>query len=134
MRQIIVSPLTITAALTGVIAGLVSDFPVHGKMIAEANFIYGSGGTSVKAWVQTSFDGGVTWNDIMAFAFTTSSARKAMAVRHAAQATPFTITDAALADDTTRDNMIGDQTRVKVTTVGTYAGDTTLEINIIALQ
>ena len=32
----------------------------------QLNFSYGSGGTSVNAWLQTSLDGGTTWCDAVA--------------------------------------------------------------------
>ena len=40
----------------------------------EAEFDYGTGGTSVDAYVQTSFDMGVSWIDVAEFHFTTASA------------------------------------------------------------
>ena len=88
-----------------------------------ANFLYGSGGTAAKAYVQTSFDGGLTWNDIMCFAFTTSAAVAILnAVPNVAVATPITPSDGALADNTVADGVFGTDFRVKLITTGTYAG------------
>jgi hypothetical protein len=42
----------------------------------QANFTFGSGGATVSAWVQTTFDGGATWVDAANFSFTTASAIK----------------------------------------------------------
>lgn len=84
--------------------------------------------TSVKAWVQTSFDGGVTWNDIVNFAFTTSTLKKVAAVSTNIAATHATPTDATLADNTINNGLLGDRVRVKLTTVGTYGAGTNLTI------
>ena len=68
---------TITTALTNAVS---TAQQVQGQMGVEsvtiqANFTYGSGGTTATTWVQTSLDGGLTWTDVANFAFTTSSLR-----------------------------------------------------------
>jgi hypothetical protein len=95
---------------TGIPSGGVDD-----ALTIQAVFTYGSGGTTAKAWVQTSVDDGTTWVDIANFAFTTSSARRLYTLTRAA------VTSIATPSDGTLD-------RVKLTTTGTYAGDTTLVI------
>jgi hypothetical protein len=96
----------------------------------QANFAYGSGGTSVSAWVQTSLDGGATWADVSNFSFTTSSAREAMSVSSLTTATtPQALTDGTLAANTATGVPLGTVWRVKYTSVGTYAGSTTLRID-----
>ena len=47
------------------------------NLTLQANSVYGSGGTSVDAYVQTTLDGGATWFDIAELRFTTASAIKA---------------------------------------------------------
>lgn len=134
-RVQILPTLTITTALTG---SVVATKTVKGKAAAreialQANFDYGSGGTTAKAWFQTSFDGGVTWHDLACFAFATADARK-LANVVSNPATPAAVaaaTDATLADDTVKNGPMGDQFRVKLTTTGTYAGATTLTIDAI---
>lgn len=101
----------------------------------QARLAYGSGGTTITAWVQTSLDGGVTWNDVAAFGFTTASSTKVMNVNSQTPAlTPITITDGTLANDTAKDGMVGPQWRVKYTTTGTYAGNTQLFIDVNGTQ
>lgn len=99
-------------------------------MAFQANFTYGSGGSTVASWVQTSFDDGVTWCDVASFAFTTSSARSIQNVSALlAVATPLAATDGSLASNTSQGGVLGPLWRVKYTTTGTYAGGTTLRID-----
>lgn len=119
---------TITAAtsITAVSYGDIETF-VKGLTI-EANFTYGSGGTSAKAYVQTSIDG-TNWIDIACFAFTTASARKVCNLRADTPVTTIaTPTDGTLSDNTVVDGIIGQKIRTKYVTVGTYGGTTTLVV------
>ena len=97
----------------------------------NADFAYGSGGTTVKAWVQTSLDGGVTWMDIANFAFTTAAARRAYNLTNVAVTAIATPTDGTLADNTSVNGFLGTMFRVKYTTTGTYAGATSLKITAV---
>ncbi|MDE2467773.1 MAG: hypothetical protein KGL35_03285 [Bradyrhizobium sp.] len=123
---------TITAAVTAAVGATLQlrDGAPHALLI-QANFTYGSGGTSATAYVQTSVDGGLTWCDIANFAFTTASGRKLFNLSCltpvTTQATP---TDGALTANTAVDGVLGRHFRVKYTTVGTYAGGTTLEVDV----
>src|ERR1700751_1906227 len=66
---------TITTALS--IAQLGGTPILNGaprNLTVEAQLTYGSGGTSVDAYLQTSFDGGGSWGDVCNFHFTTSTA------------------------------------------------------------
>jgi hypothetical protein len=129
--QIAILPAkTITAALTGWTTDVFKYGNAFPKMItAWAAFTYGSGGTTAKAWLQTSFDNGSTWMDVMCFAFATTTAKKAAQVNNfVAQANVVTPTDATLADNTIVNGIIGPRLRLKVTTTGTYAGGTTLAV------
>ena len=88
----------------------------------QARLVMGTGGTSAKAFVQTSLDQGNTWIDIACFAFTTTGAVKVMnASGLTPRTTPITPTDGALSDDTVLDGVLGDRLRVKVVTTGTYS-------------
>jgi hypothetical protein len=109
-------------------AGLASSF-----MSAQATFTYGSGGTSVQTIVQTSFDGGATWCDAIGFAnFTTGSGRfiatLIMANQIGAAATDGTLGGATAANT----NVFANWWRVKYISAGTYAGGTTLRVDVFS--
>ena len=123
---------TITGAVTGKLGGVAGALYGMSHLAVEVNFTYGSGGTNVKLYVQTSVDGGVNWIDIAAFLFTTTSARKVVSLNSKNSVTTlYTPTDAALTDDTVKDGILGDRLRTKLTTTGTYAGVTTLKVNVV---
>jgi hypothetical protein len=121
---------TITTALTGV-AQTASTHPLGWarSVILEAVFDYGSGGTTVTAYVQTSLDG-THWTDIAAFSFTTSDSRKVAAVTldDTDGTAPAAANDGALTSDTVQNGILGNLYRVKLTTTGTYGGNTTLAL------
>jgi hypothetical protein len=119
---------TITTALTGGTAGTTTGLHGANYVGLMSVFTYGSGGTTCKVWLQTSFDYGVTWVDVLSHAFTTASLNKVGAVSTAAGFTPATPTDGTLADNTANQGLIGDRIRLKITTTGTYAGGTTLKV------
>lgn len=93
-----------------------------------AVFVRAAGGTSAKAWVQTSLDGGTTWVDIANFAFTTTTADRMYNLTAAAVTSIATPTDGALADNTSVNGFLGALYRVKLTTTGTYTGASSFEI------
>ena len=95
----------------------------HARSIAiQANFTYGSGGTTAKFWVQMSLDGGTTWVDVCCFAHTTSSLRRVFNLSAMTPVTTIhTAADGTLTDNTAADGIIGSLIRVKYTTTGTYA-------------
>jgi hypothetical protein len=133
-QQRAVTPLP-TVAITTARTAVVEDFlfvPRDANALSlQAVFTYGSGGTTAKAWVQTSLDGGLTWIDIANFAFTTSSLRAVNSVRAStAVAANYTATDGTLSDNTIKDGILGDRIRIKWTTTGTYAA-TTLKITAV---
>lgn len=120
---------TITAAQTASTKTAVSGLARAKSVALECIFTYGSGGTTAKVWVQTSFDGGATWVDIANFAHTTSSISRAYNLSALTPLTTvYTVTDGTLADSTCKDGLIGDQLRVKFTSTGTYAGTTTCAV------
>jgi hypothetical protein len=104
------------------------------SICAQANFTYGSGGTTVDAYLQTSVDGGNTWIDIAQFHFTTASARVAFNLSSLTPVTTeYTVTDGALAANTAKDGLLGPLFQVKLASTGTYAG-TTLAIDVAAQE
>lgn len=127
--------VTITTAVTdqviteSSVAGAATTYistPGIQSLTVWANFDYGSSGTTVAAIVQTSLDQGVNWIDILRFDFLVAD-RKAHASVGVFAAGAVT-TYAALASEGKTDNVLGDRIRCKVTTTGTYAGNTTLSL------
>lgn len=96
-------------------------------MLAQIRLVYGSGGTTVRAYLQTSADNGDTPIDVACVLFGTASEN---AVLNLSALTPKTTqvtpSDGAMADDTNVDGILGDMFRVKVVSTGTYAGSTQL--------
>jgi hypothetical protein len=93
----------------------------------QANFTWGSGGTTLKVDIETTFDQGTSWIPICRFAFTTASAEK---VANVSGLTPkiAAYTPIALSDDVCVDGILGDRLRAKVTSTGTYAGNTSVSV------
>lgn len=119
----------ITTAVTAQTASPVDLGRVE-ALTLYAVFAYGSGGTTAKAWVQTSIDG-TNWMDIASFAFTTSAAQRAYNLTNVAVTSIATPTDGTLTDNTAVNGLLGAYFRVKYTTTGTYAGATSLKITAV---
>jgi hypothetical protein len=128
----ILSTGTITTASAGNLSAVATaQGPLPMSLSIQANFAYGSGGTSVDAYVQTSFDGGATWCDIAEFSFTTSAARRLFNLSRLTPVTSIaTPSDGSLSANSVVDGFLGSQYRVKWTSVGTYGGATSLVIDI----
>ena len=113
----------ITAATSITVGGTAFMVP---EETTGASFMYvfdsGTGGTSTKAYIQTSVDGGTTWQDVSSFAATTSDLNKVSGVSAHNAHTHATPTDGTLTDNTDTDGWFGSQWRVKYVTVGTYVG------------
>lgn len=122
---------TITAAGTQV-GEWVTDLDGLLAACIQARLAYGSGGTAIKVYVQTSLDQGVTPIDIACFTFAQASAVKA---RNLSALTPRTAdivpTDGALADDASIDGVLGDRVRAKIVSTGAYADSTLLSIGMV---
>jgi hypothetical protein len=102
--------------------------------LLQGTFTYDSGGTSADAWVQTSIDGQNSWLDVCNFHFTTASGRFAFNLSALTPvATEYSPTDGTLAANTAKDGILANWWRVKLTTVGAYAGDTSLRIDAQAV-
>jgi len=126
-----VTVTTAVTAQTGPVLQAQTRFGRAANMTIQGNFTYGSGGTSADAWVQTSIDGGATWTDVVNFHFLVASSRQVFNVSALTPVTTvYTPTDGTLAANTAKDGVIGTQWRVKYTTVGTYGGNTRLQIDI----
>lgn len=124
--------LAVTTALSGVAQTPIQNLEGILAATIEAKLYYGSGGTTMKAWVQVTLDDGATWVDIACFAFTTSSAVKVINLSGLTpKTTAVTPTDGALADDTCIDGVLGSAMRVKLTSTGTYA-NTIISVKVSA--
>jgi hypothetical protein len=100
------------------------------NIAVQANFTYGSGGTTVDAYLQTSLDSGNTWIDIAEFHFALASLRQVYNLNaQTPVSTAYTPTDGSLAASTAKDGILGPQYRVKYTSAGTYAA-TTLTVDV----
>lgn len=94
---------------------------------------YGSSGTTIKAYLQTSLDQGTTAIDIACVAFATASEHQVLNLSALTPKTTLvTPTDGTLTDDTCVDGILGDRFRLKVVSVGTYAGSTVLSARVCA--
>lgn len=97
-----------------------------------ARLAYGSGGTTVRAYIQTSLDQGQTWIDVVSILFgTTSEAQVVNLSGLTPKTTAATPTDGSLTDDTCVDGVLGDRLRLKVVSAGTYAGPTVLTVRAV---
>lgn len=136
MRSMLLNA-TITAAQSIAVVPtselLLVDAP--SSICVQANFTYGSGGTTVDAYFQTSVDGGATWIDIAQFHFTTTSQRFVYNLNSQTPVTTeYTATDGALSANTAKDGIVGPFYQVKLASTGTYAGNTTLRIDVSAQE
>jgi hypothetical protein len=86
----------------------------------EANFQYGSGGTTCSLIAATSFDGGTTWRQIARFDFTTATAVKYANLQTVTSKAVTAYAD--LAAEGVNDQLLGDQLAAYIISTGTYAG------------
>ncbi len=121
----------ITTAISATSGGAAKLAAAPRNLAVQGNFTYGSGGTTADAYLQTSLDGGTTWIDIAQFHFTTASARFVYNLNgQTAVTAEYTALDGSLAANTSKDGILGPQFRVKYSSTGTYAGGTTLSVDI----
>lgn len=121
----------ITTAQT-LIGSWVEDLEGLLALAVSLRLQYGSGGTGIKAYLQTSLDQGQTAIDIACVAFGTAAEHVVLnfsALTPKGQVTP---TDGSLTDDTVVDGILGDRFRLKVVVTGTYGGSTILSARVNA--
>lgn len=132
MRTGIVSLGDFTITTAGSYVGdWVTGFDGLLALTAQFRLAYGSGGTSIKAYLQTSLDQETTPVDIACVVFGTAS--EVAALNFSAltpKLTQVTPSDGALSDDTAVDGIIGDRFRMKLVSVGTYAGSTVVSVRV----
>ena len=112
--------LAITTAVTNSTSTPIEGLGRLGGVSLSATLTYVSGGTTAKAYVQTSLDGGTTWHDIACFAFTTAGATKRGHISRQQVLAIAAPTTGTLADDTLVQGYLGDRLRVAFTSTGTY--------------
>lgn len=125
------SDLTITTAGEVVCDPVISLVGMQ-SLTASLRFAYGSGGTTVRAYLQTSLDGGNRWIDVACVLFETASEEKVLNLSALTPKGLTTPSDGALTDDTVIDGILGDRVRLKVVSVGTYAGNSVLVGRVVA--
>jgi len=132
----------ITTALTGEVITSAPDVQgqtqeyldnLEGMLAAtlSVNFVYGSGGTTCIVTVETTLDQCATWTEVARFAFAQASEQNQV---NLSGLTPVTTvyTPAALSSDAVKDGIFGDRWRAKVTSTGTYAGNTSVSVRMNA--
>lgn len=132
----------ITTALTGEVItsapddqgatqGFIANLEGMVAATLSVNFVYGSGGTNCKVMIETTLDQGTTWIEVARFLFAQASEQN---VVNMSALTPVTTvyTPAALSDDAVKDGVFGDRWRAKVTSTGTYAGNTSVSVRLNA--
>lgn len=114
--------LAATTALTGIAQTPIQHLEGIVAATIEAKLSYGSGGTSLKAWVQVTLDDGLTWIDVACFAFATASAVRVINLSGLTPVTTaITPSDGSMSDDTVQDGILGSAMRVKLTSTGNYS-------------
>jgi hypothetical protein len=121
-------PVTI---ITGAVSGIVTpSMPLKNvdQLIFFSVFDWGSGGTNLKLFLQTSIDNGATWADVANHAYLAADLARISVVSAfvAPGSQAFAPTDAALGDNLVVNGLFGDRLRIKYTSTGTYAGNTTI--------
>lgn len=96
-------------------------------MLVQLRLAFGSGGASIRAYIQISSDQGTTACDMACVLFGTASE---VAILNFSALTPkltqIAPTDGALADDTAIDGLLTDRVRLKIVSTGVYAGSTVI--------
>jgi hypothetical protein len=92
--------------------------------MVQLDFRPGSGGTTVKAYVQTSIDGGATWLDIACCAFPSQTPvqaeRVCIGLEAGVSGAWVSATEGTLADNQVVDGLLGNMLRVKIVSTGTW--------------
>lgn len=130
-----VYPLTVSITAAGTqVTDTIDD--LDGMLAAQLDFqfVYGSGGSTCKAYAQFSLDDGATYRDAACASFTTASATKPFNISRTAEklSSPVAPTDGTLADDTAIGSMLGPKWRLKVVSTGTYGTSTQVILRLNA--
>lgn len=122
-------PTIITTPVAGVVTPPVIDLAAMESLTAQSTFAWGSSGIKITIWIQTSFDGGISWVDVICQTFGAASARKISSVKAAtAVAASYGPLDKGLADDSVKDGVLGSMLRVAYSTQGAFGSNSILSI------
>lgn len=123
---------TVTAAGT-VTGDWVEDLDGMWSALVSLRLAYGSGGTTVRVYVQVTPDDGTTACDIACVLFGVASEHVLLNFSALTpKLTQVTPTDGTAADDTAVDGLLGAKMRLKIISTGTYAGSTVLSGRLTA--
>jgi hypothetical protein len=123
-------PITTAGTLTGTPQTGLSGIEAASLQVRLS---YGSGGSTIRVYVQTSLDQGASWIDVAAVLFTNNGAVQIVNLSALDKLTTWTTpTDGALTDNTVLDGPVGDQFRVKIISTGTYSGGTLVSVRGVA--
>ncbi len=136
--------LAITTAVTGVVItegtsaqGVAIEYVdrLDGMLAAtlEFNFAYGSSTSTPTCvvTVETSVNQGTTWCEVARILMQDASEERIVNLSGlTALTSPHA--PAALSNDTVKDGILGDRWRAKVTTTGTYTGNTSINVRLQA--
>ena len=121
-------PITTAIGITTTPPIQTKDWPPQ-SLTVHCNFVYGSGGETVDAYVQMSLDGGSKWGDVAECHFTTASLRELYDISSLPSAVSSHIApDGSLIASATNGGMTS--WRVQYVSTGIYAGGTTLQIDL----
>lgn len=118
--------ITEGVSASGVAQGFIDRLAGMSSVSLQASFVYGSGGTTCAVIVQTSFDQGQSWIDVCRFNFTTANGKKVANIAATGGVAPAAVT--ALGDEGVGPAVLGDRLRAKITTTGTYSGNTSISV------
>jgi hypothetical protein len=121
------SVITTGTSPAGTAQAFLDRFEGMQNLAVYCNFVYGSGGTTAALVVQTTFND-VDWIDIVRFDFLLASAAKVANLSAALSKAVAAV--AALAAEGVTDGILGAKLRARVTTTGTYAGNTSIACRI----
>lgn len=124
------SDLSVTVSATTICTAITSLTGMQSCRV-RLKLSYGSGGTAVKVYVQSS-DDGTSWQDMACVVFNTATEEALLNFTCAPKLTQVTPTDGAMADDTAVDGILGDRVRLKVVSTGTFSGSTVLSGRLVA--
>lgn len=108
----------ITAAAGPITLTPITNLDGMTAVTIEANFQYGSGGTTCTAIVVTTFDDGVTWRHVARFDFTTSDEVKSCELSGLLSRGVSSYAD--LGSEGVNDGLLGNQLCAIITSTGTY--------------
>lgn len=135
LAAVVLGTRTITTALSDVVltegtsaAGVSQAFWDRcagiNALTIEAAFTYGSGGTTAILRIDTALGSGGVWRNIARIDFATATLVRAFTISRSALA----VTTLAELGSESIVNVLGDRFRARLTTTGTYAGGTLLDV------